>query len=89
MTSIHIDRRISRLETRVTDMEDTHGETLYKLTRAGAGSRIETGRLIDWTDSASRAFTLIMERLGVAPIEFPPIARATEAEIDATLDAQL
>ncbi|MFB8274017.1 hypothetical protein [Nocardia colli] len=89
MTSIHIDRRVSRLETRVTDIEDTHGESLYKLTRASVGSRIETGRLIDWTDSASRAFALIMERLGIAPIEFPPAGRATEAEIDAALEAEL
>ncbi|MEV6561980.1 hypothetical protein AB0M22_40100 [Nocardia sp. NPDC051756] len=89
MTSIHIDRRVTRLETRVTDIEDTHSESLYKLTCGDARGRIETGRLIDWTDSASRAFTLIMERLGIAPIEFPPAARATEAEIDAALEAGL
>ncbi|MFI6997861.1 hypothetical protein [Nocardia sp. NPDC050175] len=88
MTSTHIDRRVSTLETRVTDIEDTHSESLYKLTRGAAGSKIETGRLIDWTNSASRAFTLIMERLGTAPIEFPPVARATDAEIDAALEAE-
>lgn len=89
MTSIHIDRRVRVLETRVTDIEDTHGESLYKLTRGAAGARIEAGRLIDWTNGASRAFTLIMERLEIPPIEFPPVARATDVEIDAVLDAEL
>ncbi|PXX66410.1 hypothetical protein DFR70_103158 [Nocardia tenerifensis] len=87
MTSVQLDRRVSTLETRVTDIEDVHSETLYQLTRGGAGCRIETGRLIDHADSVSRAFTLIMERLGITPIPFPPVTRATEAEIDAALDA--
>ncbi|WP_405167094.1 hypothetical protein OG203_19560 [Nocardia sp. NBC_01499] len=89
MTSAHIDRRVSNLETRVTDIEDTHSESLYKLTRGDARCRIETGRLIDHADSVSRAFTLIMERLGIPPIQFPPVTRASEAEIDAALDADL
>ncbi|MFI9406635.1 hypothetical protein [Nocardia sp. NPDC052316] len=87
MTSVHIERRVAMLETRVTDIEDTHGESLYKLTRSAAGCRIETGRLIDHANSVGRAFTLIMERLGIPPIQFPPLADATEAEIDAALDA--
>ncbi|CAM4233679.1 hypothetical protein NONI108955_15730 [Nocardia ninae] len=87
MTSIHIEHRVAMLETRVTDIEDTHSESLYQLTRSSAGCRIETGRLIDHANSVSRAFTLIMERLGIPPIQFPPVARATEAEIDAALDA--
>ncbi|MFC9433241.1 hypothetical protein [Nocardia sp. NPDC057030] len=89
MTSIHIDRRVQRLETRVTDIEDTHGESLYKLTRACAGSRIETGRLIDSVNQLGRGMALVMERLGIPPIPFPPITHATGAEIDAALEADL
>lgn len=82
----HMDRRVAKLESQVTDIEESHSETLFELTRGDARGRIETGRLIDHADSASRASTLIMERLGIPPIEFPPVARATEDEIDAALE---
>ncbi|GAA5080791.1 hypothetical protein [Nocardia iowensis] len=87
MTSAHIDRRIGKLETRVTDIEESHSETLYQLTRAGACCRIETGRLIDGVNQLGRGMALIMERLEIPPIQFPPVSRATEAEIDAALEA--
>ncbi|WP_433661863.1 hypothetical protein ACQPW1_06670 [Nocardia sp. CA-128927] len=87
MRSAPIDRRISMLETRVIDVEDTHSETLYKLTRGDARCRIETGQLIDGVNQLGRGIALLMERLEVPPIEFPMLARATEAEIDAALDA--
>ncbi|WP_194834191.1 hypothetical protein [Nocardia sp. XZ_19_369] len=75
------------LETRVTDIEDTHSESLYQLTRSSAGCRIETGQLIDGVNRLGRGMDLIMERLGIPPLQFTPLARATEAEIDAALDA--
>ncbi|WP_338772295.1 hypothetical protein V7968_12795 [Nocardia vulneris] len=87
MTSAHLDRRVRELATRVTDIEDTHSESLYRLSRSAACCRIETGRLIAHADSVSRAFTLIMERLGIPPTELPPIISATEDDIDAALDA--
>ncbi|MFX0580394.1 hypothetical protein [Nocardia nepalensis] len=86
MTSVHIDRRLARLESRFADIEDSHSESLLKLTRGDTRCHIETGRLIDHANSVSRAFTLIMERLGIPPIDFPPVTRATESEIDAVLE---
>ncbi|MFI6216462.1 hypothetical protein ACIBCD_31070 [Nocardia brasiliensis] len=87
MTHAHMDRRLAQLAARVADIEDTHSESLYRLSRSAACCRIETGRLIAHADSVGRAFTLIMERLGIPPTEFPPVACATEDDIDATLDA--
>ncbi|KAA8886539.1 hypothetical protein F3087_24025 [Nocardia colli] len=76
MTSIHIDHRISRLETRVTDIEEHYGETHLTLTRRVAGLEIVTGR----------SFALLMERLGVPPAEIAKTTVATAAEIDAVLE---
>lgn len=89
MTYTDIDRRVGRIETRVADIEDSHSETLLKLTRGDTRCHIETGRLLDHADAASQAFTLIMEHLGIPPIQFPPVARATDDEIDAALEEDL
>ncbi|WP_433578058.1 hypothetical protein [Nocardia brasiliensis] len=87
MTYAHLDRHVAQLAARVADIEDVHSESLYRLSRSAACCRIETGRLIAHADSVSQAFTLIMERLGIPPVQFPSVACATEDDIDAVLDA--
>ncbi|WP_433661864.1 hypothetical protein ACQPW1_06675 [Nocardia sp. CA-128927] len=87
MTSIHIDRRVTKLETRVTDVEEHYSESQLELTRRVTGLEIIGGQLIDGVNQLGRGMALILERLEIPSIEFPTLTRATEAEIGAALDA--
>ncbi|RJO72238.1 hypothetical protein D5S18_24080 [Nocardia panacis] len=76
MTTVQIERRLGELETRVTDIEDVHVETMYKLTRRVTGIEIVQRRGLE----------LILERLGVPAHRIEQVVAPAEAEIDAALD---
>lgn len=88
MTSIHIDRRISRLETRVTDIEDTHGDALYDLKREVTKVKIIGGQLIGGVNQLGRGMALMMEQLKLPALNFVDLKTPSEAEVDAALDAE-
>ncbi|WP_433578059.1 hypothetical protein [Nocardia brasiliensis] len=77
MTSAHIDRRVRELETRVTDIEDVHSESLYELKRRVTGIELVQ----------RRSFALLLGHIGVPATDIPAITSATDAEVDAALDA--
>ncbi|PXX66411.1 hypothetical protein DFR70_103159 [Nocardia tenerifensis] len=87
MTSVQIDRRVSTLETRVTDVEELYGECQLELTRRVTGLEIWAGRTTAQGNGIGRSLSLIMERLGIPPTEIAEVAMPTEAEIDAALEA--
>ncbi|MGX1774993.1 hypothetical protein ACWIGW_22975 [Nocardia brasiliensis] len=77
MTSAHLDRRVRELATRVTDIEDTHSESLYELKRRVTGIELVQ----------RRSFALLLRHIGVPATDIPGITCATEDDIDAALDA--
>ncbi|WP_107654322.1 hypothetical protein [Nocardia suismassiliense] len=77
MTSVHIDRRVGKLEARVADIEETHGDALYDLKREVCEVRIVQ----------KRSFALLLEHIGIPPNRVAEITTATAAEVDAALDA--
>lgn len=81
-----MDRRVAKLESRVGDVETCHSESIYKLTRSAVKSDIVEDRLIDGVNAVGRGIGLIMEHMGLAPIDLPIIAAPSEAEIDAKLE---
>ncbi|QIS01843.1 hypothetical protein F5X71_05490 [Nocardia brasiliensis] len=73
MTSARIDRRVRALETRVTDIEDTHSESLYELRRRVTGIELVQ----------RRSFALLLRHIGVPATDISAITVATEDDIDA------
>lgn len=89
MTSTHIDRSIRRLETRVTDIEDTHGDALYNLKREVTKVGMISGQLIGGVNQLGRGMALMMEQMKLPPLHFIELNIPSEAEVDAVLDAEL
>lgn len=86
MTSAHIDRRMTILETRVTDIEEGYGESQLGLTRRVTGLEIWAGRVTAHANGVGQNVKLIAEHLGIRPVDTPEISMPTEAEIDAVLE---
>ena len=74
MTYAHTERRVTKLESRATDIEEGYGESIYKVTRPVAKAEVVM----------ERGSGLILERLGVPATDIARIAVASEAEVDAT-----
>ncbi|WP_405167095.1 hypothetical protein OG203_19565 [Nocardia sp. NBC_01499] len=87
MTSAHIDHRVTTLETRVTDIEDTYGDAIYDLKREVTGVKIIGGQLIDGVNELGRGIGLMMAQMKLPPLNFIELKMPSEAEIDAALDA--
>lgn len=86
MTYANMERRVGKLESRVADIEDSHGETLYKLTRRAKKSDIMDERLVDGINHLGRGIALMMEQMRIHPIDIPTITVPSEEEIDAALE---
>ncbi|WP_062982834.1 hypothetical protein [Nocardia anaemiae] len=86
MTSAHIDRRVAELEARVDEFETSHGDTLYGLSRDVRGLKICTHRLAVQTNTIGAGIALIMERMGLPPIQLTEVEMPTEADIDASFE---
>ncbi|WP_062982832.1 hypothetical protein [Nocardia anaemiae] len=86
MTSAHIERRMTNLEARVSDIEEGYGESQLGLTRRVTGLEIWAGRVTAHANSVGQNVKLIAEHLGISPVDTPTITMSTESEIDAVLD---
>ena len=86
MTHAGLDRRITNLEGRVTDIEESHGRSIYTLTRDVRGLTLCTHRLLSHTNAVGHGIAMIMERMGIPPIEIPEVTFPTEEEIDASFE---
>ncbi|MCP2318976.1 hypothetical protein APR12_004339 [Nocardia amikacinitolerans] len=87
MTYAELNRRVTRIETRTREVEACHSESIYKLTRRAARTDIVTGRLVVGMNQLGRGIALMMERMGLPPLEFAEVSMPTEAEIDDALEA--
>ncbi len=88
MTSAHIDCRLAPLESRVADIEDSHGDTLYGLSRDVRGLKIFTRRLAAQTSTIGAGIALMTARMGLPPIQLIDVEMPTEAEIDALFEGR-
>ncbi|MBU3061659.1 hypothetical protein KO481_08990 [Nocardia sp. NEAU-G5] len=86
MTHVGLDVRVAKLEHRVTDIEESHGNSIYALTRDVRGLKIDNRRLVSHANSVGRSLTLIMKHLGIPPIPFEEITPADDAEIDQSFE---
>ncbi|MEV2223996.1 hypothetical protein AB0E01_29530 [Nocardia vinacea] len=87
MTHAHMDRRVSKLEVRVDEIETSHGDALYGLARDVRGLKIFTNRLAVQTSTIGAGIALMMQRMGLPPIQVTDVEMPTEAEIDASFEA--
>ncbi|MFI5777350.1 hypothetical protein [Nocardia sp. NPDC051570] len=81
------DRRITRLEGRVTDLEEGYGASILGLRRDAKGLRLGQDRLFGGLNSLGGGIALMMERLGLHPIGLPVAAPPTEDEVDDAFEA--
>ncbi|MFI5777351.1 hypothetical protein [Nocardia sp. NPDC051570] len=89
MSHAELDRRVTKLEGRVTDIEEVHGPSIYKLTRIVHRHELMTRRLADGINGLGRGMAMMMERMGLPPIDIPEVTMPTEAEVDASLEEDL
>ncbi|WP_225731227.1 MULTISPECIES: hypothetical protein [unclassified Nocardia] len=78
-----MERRFGSLETRVTDIEDLTDESLCALVRETRELRRMHGRIADGLNHVGHGMALIMERMGLKPIDLPVVTMPTDAEVDA------
>ncbi|WP_067476931.1 hypothetical protein [Nocardia amamiensis] len=88
MTHAHMDRRVTGLETRVRDVEESYGASIYELTRHATKADIVHAQLIDGVNQLGQGLALMMERLGIPPLEFSNLTMPTEDDIDAALETE-
>jgi hypothetical protein len=86
MTYSDLDRRVTKLETRVSDVETCHSSAIYGLTRDVRALKIVNYQLVDGMNNLGRGVALMMERMGIEPIQVPVITMPTEADIDASFE---
>ncbi|RDI64325.1 hypothetical protein [Nocardia pseudobrasiliensis] len=86
MTYVELERRVTRVEGRVTDIEEVHGASIYKLTRDVRRHELITRRLAVGMNGLSRGMALIMEHMGLPPVDIPEVTMPTEEEIDASFE---
>jgi len=82
MTHAGLDHRVSKLEGRVADIEESHGNSIYNLTRSVQGLTLFAHRQSAHSNAVGRGIALMMERLGLPPIEIPEVKMPTDQEID-------
>ncbi len=83
-----MDRRVAGLETRVRDVEESYGTSIYELTRHATKTDIVHAQLIDGVNRLGQGLALMMERMGIPPLEFPNLTMPTEDDIDAALETE-
>ncbi|MBF6330956.1 hypothetical protein [Nocardia transvalensis] len=88
MSYAELDRRVTKLEGRVTDIEEIHGASIYKLTRDVRRHELITRRLADSVNGLSRGVAMIMAHMGLPPIEIPEVTMPTEEEIDVSFEEE-
>ncbi|MGV9678060.1 hypothetical protein ACWDSJ_22520 [Nocardia sp. NPDC003482] len=88
MSYIELGRRVTKLEGRVTDIEESHGASIYRLERRSIRSELIESQLVDGVNYLQAGMARILQHFGLPPIPFSPIAMPTEDEIDAVLEDQ-
>ncbi len=86
MSYTELNRRVTKLASRVTDIEEVHGASIYKLTRDVRRHELITRRLAAQGNGLSLGVALIMERMGLPPIDIPEVTMPTDEEIDASFE---
>ncbi|WP_433522995.1 hypothetical protein ACQPZ2_39160 [Nocardia pseudovaccinii] len=84
---------MTKLEARVTDVEEGYGESQLGLTRRVTGLEIWAGRVTAHANGVGQNVKLIAEHLGISPADTPAIQlidveMPTEAEIDALFEGR-
>ncbi|WP_225731225.1 MULTISPECIES: hypothetical protein [unclassified Nocardia] len=70
------------------DIEETFGEAQLKLRRRVIGLEIWAGRATDLLHTVSRNQIAMMEHFGIPHTPTSEVSMATEAEIDAAIEAE-
>ncbi len=89
MTYADLDHRMTKFESRVTDIEVGHGQSIYGLTRDVRGLKLDNRRLIGGMNSIGHNITRITAHLGLPAVPYEEITTATDAEIDASFEEEL
>ncbi|MCP2289162.1 hypothetical protein ACFYT3_18870 [Nocardia amikacinitolerans] len=79
MTYAELNRRVTRIETRVADLEET-------LLRDVRGVKIFANRLAAQSSTIGEGVALMMQRMGLTPIRVPTVEPPTQAEIDESFE---
>ncbi|MBF6172510.1 hypothetical protein [Nocardia blacklockiae] len=80
------DPRMRGLEGRVTDIEESYGASILRLSRDVVGLKLANGRLFDGMNALGSGMARMMTHMGLAPIEVPVVVAPTESEIDAAFE---
>ncbi|WP_194816154.1 hypothetical protein [Nocardia sp. XZ_19_385] len=80
MTYVELDRRVTKLEGRVSDIE-------YTMPRDIRGVRIYSTRLGSQMITMAHGIAAIMVHLGLEPIQIEEVRYPTDAEIDESFEA--
>ncbi|RDI64324.1 hypothetical protein [Nocardia pseudobrasiliensis] len=86
MSYPELDRRVTKLEGRVTDIEEVHCASILHLRRDVTALQLGQERLFSGLNTLGHGIALMMERLDLHPITLPVATPPTEAEIDAALE---
>ncbi|WP_433195213.1 hypothetical protein ACQP1G_40720 [Nocardia sp. CA-107356] len=78
----------TRLEARVDEVETSHDDSLYALSRDVQRLKIFTRRLGARTSTIGGGIALMPERMGLPPIRVTSVEMPTEAEVDASFDEE-
>ncbi|WP_216897576.1 hypothetical protein [Nocardia alni] len=105
MTYADVDRRMTKLEGRVSDIEEGHGGSIYHLTRDMRRHELITRRLAVQANaighavtminnSLGRSMAMILERMELPPVPIqeiiiPEVVMPTEEEADASFEEEL
>jgi len=87
MTQAGMDRRVTKLEERMTEIEEGYGNSIYKLTRQLTRLELWADRKTTEGNGTSRGIAMIMERLGLTPIDILEVSFPTDEEVDAAIEA--
>ncbi|QIS09203.1 hypothetical protein [Nocardia arthritidis] len=83
MTAVHLERRVSNLESRI---EKHFGAAQLEMRKDIHQLTLENVRLMDGLNGLSRGVALMMEHMGIEPIPIPMIAPLTPDEVEASFD---
>lgn len=86
MTYTDQDRRMGKLQDRVSDIEQGHGGSIYQLTRDVRRHELITRRLAAHSNALGQGIAMIMERLALPAITIPEVDMPTEDEVDASFE---
>ncbi|WP_225731226.1 MULTISPECIES: hypothetical protein [unclassified Nocardia] len=87
MTRTPIEDRLGMLEIRVADIEERSGAARLRIERDLRKVSIFVERVADQQTTIGQGVALMMERMGIPPIDVYELEMPSDAETDALLEA--